>query len=139
MLFAVPDATVCTDPSIQLAGCDPKKVSTSYDNRFHDNVMGVAPNGSVQPNGTDFWWDSFPGNTGNCWYSNQPAPGRSITSSPPAPLLPNCDNGQDPSKSIGIGYAPNEEELGQCLVGFSTSGYNPTLCPWFKTPPKPSP
>jgi parallel beta helix pectate lyase-like protein len=139
MLFAVPDATVCNDSSIQLAGCDPTKVSTSYRNSFHDNVMGVAPNGSYQPNGTDFWWDSFPGNTGNCWYANKAALGKSITSSPPAPLLPNCNNGQNPGSSIGIGYAPNEAELVQCLAGFSTVGYDPNACPWFKTPPKPTP
>ncbi len=47
MLFAVPDATVCNDPSIQLAGCSPGQVSTSYRNSFHHNVMGVAPDGSA--------------------------------------------------------------------------------------------
>jgi hypothetical protein len=138
MLFAVPDATVCNDSSIQLAGCDPTKISTSYRNKFHGNVMGVAPNGTNAPNGTDFWWDSYPSNTGNCWYQNQPAAGKSITSSPPAPLLPNCNNGQNPGSSVGIGYAPNEAELVQCLAGFSTVGYDPNACPWFKTPPKPS-
>jgi hypothetical protein len=138
MLFAVPDATVCNDSSIQLAGCDPTKISTSYRNRFHGNVMGVALNGSYQPNGTDFWWDSYPSNTGNCWYQNQPAAGKSITSSPPAPLLPNCNNGQNPGSSVGTGYPPNEAELVQCLAGFSTVGYDPRACPWFKTPPKPS-
>jgi hypothetical protein len=137
MLFAVPDATVCNDPSIQLAGCSPTKFSTSYRNLFHDNVMGVAPNGSARPNGTDFWWDSYPGNTGNCWYANKAATGKSITSSPPAPLLPGCNNGQNPGSSIGTGYAPNEAELVQCLAGFSTVGYDPNACPWFKTPPKP--
>ena len=67
MLFAAPDATIC-GPVIgtPVTGCDPTKVSTSYNNRFYGNVMGVAPDGSRQPNGTDFWWDSFPTNTGNC-------------------------------------------------------------------------
>jgi hypothetical protein len=139
MLFAVPDATVCNDPSIQLAGCSPSQFSTSFDNRFHDNVMGIAPNGDVKPNGTDFWWDNYPGNTGNCWFSNKAAPGKSITSSPPAPLLPDCNNGQDPSTSTGNGIPPNNEaELVQCLAGFSTVGYDPNACPWFVTPPKPS-
>jgi Right handed beta helix region len=137
MLFAVPDATVCTDPSIQLAGCSPGQVSTSFNNRFHGNVMGVAPDGSPQPNGTDFWWDSFPGNRGNCWFSNTPAQGKQITSAPPAPLLPNCNNGQNPSSSVGTGYPPNEGELVQCLAGFSTVGFDPNACPWFRTPPKP--
>jgi hypothetical protein len=136
MLFAVPDATVCSDPSIQLAGCSPGQVSTSFNNRFHGNVMGVSPQGGPQPNGTDFWWDSFPGNTGNCWFSNTPAQGKSITSSPPAPLLPNCNNGQ--GSSTGTGYPPNEAELVQCLAAFSSSGYDPNACPWFRTPPRPS-
>jgi hypothetical protein len=139
MLFAVPDATVCSDPSIQLSGCSPSQFSTSFDNRFHDNVMGIAPNGDVKPNGTDFWWDNYPGNTGNCWFSNRAAPGKSITSSPPPPLLPDCNNGQDPSMSTGNGIPPsNEAELVQCLAGFSTVGYDPNTCPWFSTPPKPS-
>jgi hypothetical protein len=139
MLFAVPDALVCGDHSIQLAGCDPAAgASTSFNNSFHGNVMGVAPDGSSKPNGTDFWWDSFTGNTGNCWFSNTTALGKSITSSPPAPLLPDCNNGQDPSMSTGNGIPPsNEAELVQCLAGFSTVGYDPNACPWFTTPPKP--
>ncbi len=140
MLFAVPDALVCGDHSIQLAGCDPGTVppSTSYRNSFHDNVMGVAPDGSYKPNGTDFWWDSFAGNTGDCWFANKTAPGKSITSSPPAPLLPDCANGTNPGSSTGTGYLPNEAELGQCLAGFTAIGYDPNACPWFKTPPRPS-
>lgn len=137
MLFAVPDATVCTDPSVQVPDCSPAKTSTSYNNRFHHNAMGVAPNGSRQPNGTDFWWDSFPGNTGNCWFANQAAPGRSITTSPPAPLMPNCNNGQNPGSSTGIGWAPNEAELVGCLAAISTGSFDSTTCPWFETPPKP--
>jgi len=138
MLFAVPDATVCNDPSIQVPNCNPGQVSTSYNNSFHGNEMGVAPNGSSQPNGTDFWWDNFPGNTGNCWFQNTAAQGKSITSSPPAPLLPNCNNGTNPGSSTGNGLPPsNEAELVQCLAGFSAAGYDPNACPWFKTPPKP--
>ncbi len=139
MLFAVPDATVCNDPSIQVPNCSPGQTSTSFRNSFHGNQMGVGPNGGPQPNGTDFWWDHFLGNTGNCWYANTAAPGRSITSSPPAPFLPNCSNGQNPGSSVGLGVpgAQNEAELGQCLAGFSTTGYDPNVCPWFKTPPKP--
>jgi hypothetical protein len=39
-----------------LAGCDPTpgNSATSYRNRFYDNRMGQAPNGSAQPNGLDF-------------------------------------------------------------------------------------
>jgi len=132
MLFAVPDATVCADQ--HQAGCDPKKVSTSFNNRFYGNIMGVAPNGATKPNGTDFWWDSMVGNTGNCWYGNIPASGRQITMSPNP--LPDCNGGRNPSSSIGTGTAPqNQAELANCLgdIEFDTS-----TCPWFKTPPKPS-
>ena len=87
MLFGVPDATVC-GPTIgsttPVPGCDPTTTSTSYDNRFHDNVMGVSPAGKQQPNGLDFWWDNFPGNTGNCWWDNTGADGGAVTSSPRA-------------------------------------------------------
>ena len=84
MLFAVPDAFVCDDPDNQVAGCNPTpgttpaNSATSYRNKFFDNQMGQAPDGSPSPNGVDFWWDqggiivdTSPGYTsGNCWYSN---------------------------------------------------------------------
>jgi hypothetical protein len=137
MLFAVPDEFVC-DPSVQLEGCPgpPPGLSTSYNNQLHDNVMGVAPDGSAQPNGTDFWWDSFVGNTGNCWFNNHPAAGKQITTDPEP--LPNCNNGQDPGSSMGTGDMQNEGELFGCFAAFTATDYDPTTCPWFETPPKPS-
>ena len=139
MLFAAPDSVVC-GPAVgtPVHGCDPTKVSTSYRNQFYGNTMGVAPDGKVQPNGTDFWWDSYPDNTGNCWYGNHPAPGRSITTSPL--LLPDCSGGKDASLSIGTGDPQNEGELVACLAGFDVSGYpngNSTACSWTQTPAKP--
>ena len=141
MLFAVPDATVCGPPpvgsSVPVPGCDPTKFSTSYRDSFYGNVMGVAPNGTVKPNGTDFWWDDYPTNTGNCWYHNTAAPGAQVTTSPSN--LPNCNNGADPSTSIGTGDPANEAELASCFAGIEAGGgYNPALCAWFATPPKPS-
>src|SRR3954464_4064680 len=78
MLFAVPDAFVCSDTNNQVAGCDPTTPgasATSYRNRFHDNKMGQTPTGSASPNGVDFWWDqggiiTSTDNSGNCWYGN---------------------------------------------------------------------
>jgi hypothetical protein len=141
MLFAVPDSTVCTPPKHQ-AGCDPSKVSTSFDDHFYGNVMGVAPNGAVRPNGhnvalnyADFWWDDFAGNKGNCWYGNKPAPGKSITTSPPTGL-PDCAGGKDPSSSMGTSYPPNENELGDCLVDFTVT--HTPACTWFTTPSRPT-
>jgi len=142
MLFAVPDATVCGPPpvgsSTPVPGCDPAKTSTSYNNSFTANVMGVAPDGTVKPNGTDFWWDSFPNNTGNCWWGNVAAPGKSIVTSPSS--LPDCSNGTDPGSSVGTGDPANEGELTACLVGFTVFDYpngNSTLCSWTTTPDKP--
>ena len=140
MLFAVPDSTVCGPPpvgsKIPVPGCDASKFSTSYNDHFYGNVMGVAPNGTAMPNGTDFWWDDYPSNTGNCWYQNTAAPGASVTTSPSN--LPDCNNGTDPSTSVGMGDLQNESELGACFASFSTLGYTPGGCPWFTTPPKPS-
>ncbi len=60
MLFAAPDAVVCGPTDTPVTGCDPNKLSTSYRNSFTGNVMGMAPDGTVKPNGQDFWWDAFP-------------------------------------------------------------------------------
>lgn len=128
MLFSVPDAFVCTPPA-QQTGCDPASNSTSYNNEFYDNVMGIAPDGSRAPNGLDFWWDQFPGNTGNCWHDNG-----EITSEPPPLLLPkSCGS----PLSVGTGNLLHEAELVGCLAAIVQGGYDPTLCPWFETPPRP--
>ncbi|MBO9524293.1 MAG: right-handed parallel beta-helix repeat-containing protein [Nocardioidaceae bacterium] len=144
MLFAVPDAMVCSPllggktPDV-VPGCNPLTVSTSYNNRFYDNTMGVSPSGEVKPNGRDFWWDSFPLNTGNCWWDNHAAPGKKLRNSPG--LLPNCFDGKLPLLSIGLGNVFNEAELVACFAGFELSGYpngNDFVCNWAKTPKQPS-
>ncbi len=147
MLYAVPDQLVCgpgvgsVDPS-QLAGCDATKVppSTSYNNQFYGNVMGVAPDGSKQPNGTDFWWDGFTGNTGDCWHDNTGVNGdrASLTSSPPqAPTAGVSLPGflpEDCSTSVGTGGPTQEAELLACFADITAGTHN---CPWFSTPAKP--
>ncbi len=138
MLFAAPDATVCgpvVGSSTPVPGCDPTKVSTSYNNSFTANIMGVTPGGGVEPNGTDFWWDDYPQNTGNCWWGNIPAPGRQITSSPST--LPDCAGGTDRSQSLGTGSPSNEGELVGCLAGFTVGPYpqgEPETCDWPAAP-----
>jgi hypothetical protein len=138
MLFAVPDQLVCgpagsVDPAL-LAGCDPLKVppSTSYRNEFYGNKMGVAPDGSQQPNGTDFWWDDFPSNTGNCWHDNTGVngTGASVTSTPAS--LPAACNGT--SIGLGLGNPMAESELLGCFAAFDQGVGD---CPWFTTPAKP--
>ena len=145
MLFAVPDQFVCgpagVDPTL-LAGCDPSKVppSTSYNNEFYDNVMGRSPDGTQARNGTDFWWDDYASNTGNCWHGNTGIGGdrASLTATPPlAPVAGQSLPGflpEDCATSNGTGGPAQESELLNCLgdITFDTS-----TCPWFSTPPKP--
>jgi Right handed beta helix region len=144
MLFQVPDAFVCSDPNNQVAGCDPTSTqpATSYRNRFYGNKMGVAPDGSVQPNGLDFWWDQGgitinPGlNTSNCWYDNTGVDGTaaSVTGLPsPSGIAPDnlpsdCEN----SPSVGSLHGQAGE-----LILCSTVPRGDPSCPWFTTPPKP--
>ncbi len=143
MLFAVPDATVCGPEPIgsntPVPGCNPLGVSTSYGNKQYNNIMGVAPDGTVKPNGVDFWWDAFPTNTGNCWWGNKAAPGKRLVTSPL--LLPNCVNGTLPATSIGLGDVLNEAELVACLAGFTVAGYpegDANTCTWTTTPERPT-
>jgi hypothetical protein len=143
MLFAVPDATVCgpgVGSKTPVQGCDPAKTSTSYNDAFTGNIMGIAPSGGTQPNGVDFWWDDFAANTGNCWWGNTSPTGASVTSSPSS--LPDCSGGAKPSQSVGKGNPDNESELASCFVGFSYAGSypngDPRTCNWTSTPPKPS-
>lgn len=138
MLFAVPDALVCGPAAggNEQAGCDPAQISTSHRNRQHGNVMGRTPAGVRDPNGVDFWWDSFLGNRNNCWYGNTGKDGTaaSVTSSPPRLLLPhNC------ATSIGIGHPVNEAELLACFVGMEAedAGVPLPTCNWFTTPAEP--
>jgi hypothetical protein len=145
MLFAVPDQLVCgpagVDPS-QLAGCDPTHVppSTSYNNEYRGNAMGVAPDGSKQPNGTDFWWDSYSGNTGNCWHDNTGKDGdrSSLTATPPlGPVAGQSLPGflpEDCSTSVGTGGPSQEAELLNCFADIS---FDSGTCDWYTTPAKP--
>jgi hypothetical protein len=150
MLFAVPDILVCpTDSDDQVAGCNPQPIpgthtssSTSYRNQFYGNKMGVAPDGSVQPNGEDFWWDQGglivdppPYNSGNCWFNNTGKDGTaasvtgtpSPTAAPPNNLPSDCNN----SPLMG-GNGPDGQTAE--LLACNTGGPS---CPWFTTPPKP--
>ena len=82
MLFAVPNSFVggCGTPSAP--DCQTADFDTSYRNRFYGNIMGVAANGAVMPNGynpdptvagptsggTRTGYEP-PGNSANCWFS----------------------------------------------------------------------
>ena len=141
MLFAVPNALVCgpTASGPPVDNCSPldlgKAKSTSFDNQFYGNTMGVSTSGKSMPNGVDFWWDSFPTNTGNCWYGNKGSGGK--VSSSPSSLPSNCKS------SIGLGAGTlegtqNELELVGCFGSLELGGYNASVCPWFNSPKKPA-
>ena len=140
MLFSVPDQLVCGPGAggNEQAGCNPNGQTTSFYNSQFENHMGVRPDGTADPNGTDFWWDPYPGTIGNCWWSNTPAKGAKITTSPGP--LPDCDNGKNPGKSVGTGNGAQTGELLSCVAAFETRMFDPNgPCPWFKTPPEPQP
>jgi hypothetical protein len=144
MIFGVPDTLVCgPQEDNKQKGCNPNAAlfdaSTSHRNKVHDNLFGVAPGGRTRPNGTDLWWDKYPGNRENCWYRNRAASGRQVTMDPPN--LPDCEGGRNPASSVGgPAIDENEFELLQCFSSFTASDdYDPTTCPWFVTPARPSP
>lgn len=127
MLFNVPDAIACA-PGPPQQTCDETGFSNSHRNRFHDNLMGIAPSGEPRPNGVDFWWDEFEGNTGNCWFDNIGTDGTegSVTSDP-QPLPSDCDS------SVGTGAPAKSGELGTCFA----VDFEPPVCTWKQTPPRP--
>ena len=140
MLFSVPDLLICGPAADgnQQAGCDPDGQTTSFYNSQYDNHMGVRPDGTADPNGTDFWWDPWPNTVGNCWWGNIPAAGAEITTSPGP--LPDCNDGKNPEQSHGMGGPTQSAELVSCLAAFETRTFDPNgPCPWFTTPPEPQP
>ena len=119
MLFHVPDALSNS------SGTN----SVSHRNRQHGNVMGLALNGDRLPNGVDFWWDDAAAQEDNCWFDNG-----NVTSSPPAPLMPeSCEN-----VSTGATYATQAAELFACAASIGSDSYDANACAWFNTPPRPS-
>lgn len=170
VLLAVPDE-VAGDPDGNVDSqihCRANDISsTSCDNRFFGNTMGQVPEGfkvhpgldmfgnqsglldaggppSRLPNGVDFWWDEFPGNTGNCWYDNIGPDGTtaSITGpgmgdAIPAPL-PGCAGGTNPTTSVGTGDVVKEAILVDCSMWSrgETADDRP-LCYWFQMPERP--
>ena len=170
MLFAVPDAFVSgggaegqVNPGVACTAGE--GLSTSCDNRFYRNKMGQVPPGfkfpkaldqfgvphskssaKRMPNGTDFWWDEFSTNTGNCWYDNTGFDGKASSISGPGGagrlpgtppnLLPNCNGGKDPSSSVGGGDGAKLTYLVDCGDG-PDKDTSPTACDWWFAPEKP--
>ncbi len=161
-LFAVPDALVNGGgaegdifPGISCPGAPANGISTSCNNQMFGNQMGRAPEGfkfpktvsdfgnahssgtqgAVMPNGVDFWWDEFAGNTNNCWFNNKGPDGTAGSVTGPGPgdppdFLPsNCSN-------TGVG------DTGKIVIEFDCADgpdedTGPLDCPWWQVPPKP--
>ncbi|HVM34064.1 MAG TPA: right-handed parallel beta-helix repeat-containing protein [Actinomycetota bacterium] len=127
MLFSV--------PAVVRDEYDPAKAwDTSHHNMFVRNQVGVTPNGRVELNGVDFWWDDQ--GEGNCWKANV-APDETVTSNTMYPGgLPDCSSGG----SIGL---PNNPVKSASIVSCATYDRNdeffrdPPGCPFFDTPPEP--
>jgi hypothetical protein len=129
MLIAVPNQVSELDGGSgigQTGGVE----STSFNNLYQRNIMGIAPDGTKMPNGVDFWWDQHPGNTGNRWCGNTGIDGK-VTMDPPAPLMPGCDG-----PSVGTGNPVKDAELYSC-GGPQALNLPSVNCNWFQKPPKP--
>jgi LPXTG-motif cell wall-anchored protein len=78
MLFTVPAA-------LRNENDTNHQLDNSHGNRYYQNRMGFGPagtpNGTVHPNGLDFWWDES--GVLDCWQENTAAPGHQIYSDPP--------------------------------------------------------
>jgi len=158
MLIAVPDALTTgggaegnVNPGISCPGAPDNGISTSCGNQFFANAMGRSPQGfkfatavslfgndhsggaGPYPNGTDFWWDEFSGNTGDCWFNNTGFDGTagSITGpgagAPPDLLPSDCDT------SVGGGDPSKTAYLIDCSEGPDETG----PCDWWDPAPKP--
>jgi len=140
MLLAVPDAISCA-PGTETCSIA-NASSTSYGNRFYDNVVGRAPGGKARPNGVDFWWDQFPTNTGNCWFNNRGPDGTnadwtgdpqrfaSAGSSVPGFLPEDCLS----PGNVGTGAPLKEATLLNC----AQVAIGDPSCEWYVKPAKPA-
>jgi hypothetical protein len=147
MLMSVPDAISCAPNTSGTAPpCTPQGAgTTSNNNMYTNNVMSRSPDGKQMPNGVDFWWDEYAGNTGNCWPANKGQDGKpaTVTSDPPrAPgdatvpgFLPvkDCNS----PNNTGDGDPHKESVLGACAADFQNGTYDSTVCDWFAMPSKP--
>lgn len=111
------------DPALQF--------DTSNFNTVRDNVVGDAPDGHLQPNGVDLWWDGE--GEGNCWAGNASSAGPASTSIGGAALpLPGCEARPPftPGPAIAINAA--------CATYSRDTQPAPTGCDWFDTPAPPA-
>ena len=113
-----------------------KQYDTSNGNQYRDNRMGFAPDGAVQPNGLDSFWDDE--GVGNCWQGNVSSWGDYRSNAVDPRGLPTCDSG-------GSQFVPGTSAVK--FTGFlGCSQYNrddeffrdPPACDWFTSPVRPA-
>ena len=92
-------------------------LDTSHGNRYYANRMNFAPDGSVHPNGLDFWWDE--GGTLNCWQDNVTRRPEGIVSDPPYNTTGPGQAGGYPAVLV-----PTGRPLPGCDQNAQTSGGN---------------
>jgi hypothetical protein len=159
MLIGVPDAVAGepegnVNPGISCATAA-LGLSTSCNNRFFDNRMGQVPPGfefpqaldrfgtphgsgpGPLPNGVDFWWNEFTGNTENCWFDNTGPDGTegSVTgpgAGDPPDILPS-----DCVTSVGPGDLTKLLILLDCSEG-PDDETGPLDCDWWQPPAQPA-
>ncbi len=92
---------------------------------------------STLPNGNDFWWHEWAGNTGNCWFDNTGPDGTaaSVTGpgghgTPPDVLPSDC------ATSVGPGDNAKTFYLIDCSDG-PDEETGPLDCDWWQAPPQP--
>ncbi|HJR45803.1 MAG TPA: right-handed parallel beta-helix repeat-containing protein [Actinomycetota bacterium] len=125
MLISVP-AVIREEPE--------KGFDTSHFNMYANNIMGLNPQGKVDLNGLDWWWDDQ--GEGNCWENNKGAEG-DVTSNTMYPTgLPTCESG-------GSYAIPNNPYKTGSIAGCALYNRNdpifrdPPGCPFFDTPEEP--
>ena len=129
MLLGVPTSLRGDDPTGQSQNSETDQFDTSHRNSYTGNIMGIRPDGTRDPNGTDFWWDE--GGIGNCWSGNQAAAGRKITGSPTS--LPACPKGSNAPAPSFVKLALNAP----CATWDPQTNTDPPGCDWMTLPPEP--
>jgi hypothetical protein len=116
---------------------------TSNHNHYIGNRMAAHPDGLVQPNGVDFWWDEQ--GVGNCWQDNTSAAGEVTTNAtvpvgdgegedPPFTGFPDCDSG---GSVFPVGSVVKSAGLVPCATYDREDNPEPTGCDWFDSPEVP--
>jgi hypothetical protein len=109
-----------------------KQMDTSNENSYVDNLMGVRPDGTADPNGVDFYWDEQ--GRGNCWQGNKGA-GGAPTKNDPA-TLPTCDDQVNKQIQRPVNARKSAQEA-PCATWNPEDNQFPPGCDWFDSPTEP--